>query len=330
MQTRHFLPGVLACALAGTLSAQVVINEVAYDGVGSDDGQVFVELWGPPGMDISGWVIQGIEGRPGSAGTCNSQSFSFPAGATIPADGLVVVADSDAAGVTLVANADYTDPNMDLENGEDAVQLIDNNGRVVDAVAYGPVDTSVGPMSACNGGVWFEGNPARDVFAPLSIERCPAGADTNDNDTDFTPNFPSPGVAESCCTAIEYVNRGVFNTLTTSNGDSVGLDAWFSCGANQPYLFLASFTDPTVVAPPAPFPVFDASTSTIAGFANVPPFVAWGGVLDGNGRVLGTAALDFSTIPIVLGMPATTYIGAVAFSNGGGIVGTNSVEINLQ
>jgi hypothetical protein len=326
-----------AAAIAGailsslsTLSAQgVVINEVYYDAPGSDNGQVFVELAGPPGTDIGGWTLQAIEGGTGANGSCNNESFTFPMGTTIDNTGFVVVADDDGTGATQVPNAHFIVPDMDLENGGDALQLIDAGMNLVDAVAYGTVDKSGGPASSCNGLAWYEGNEARDVFAPLSIERCPAGSDTNDNAIDFTPNVPTPGTGESCCTAIEWVNQGAGNSLTLANGESVGLDVFADCGANQLYLILGSFTDPTVTPPPAGLPVFDATTTTISTLANFPPFVAWAGTLSANGDLVGTAAVDFSSFT---GLPAispavTMYIGAIAFDASGGIVATNHVDV---
>ena len=246
----------------------------------------------------------------------------------IPAEGRQVFTTS-SNGQTTVPNPDFTTNDMDLENGGDAVQLIDRNASLVDAVAYGTIDkTNV--LSVCNGLAWFEGNEARDVFAPLSIERCPAGSDTNDNATDFTPNEPTPGVAESCCTAIEYVSQGVLNNLTLANGESVGIDIWADCGANQLYLILGSFTDPTVTPPPTGLPVWDASTPTISTLANIPPFVAWAGTLSANGDLIGTAAMDFSSftgLPAI-NPPVTMYIGAIAFDGTtGNIVATNHIDV---
>lgn len=328
------LAGGAVVALAALAPAQgVVINEVYYDAPGSDNGQVFVELYGPAGTDISGWKIQGIEGTTSSPSTCNSQSFTFPANTLIPNDGFVVVADGDGTGVTTVANADFIDDNFDLENGPDAVQLLDAQGSYVDAVAYGPIDTTPGPLSACNGQQWYEGNPARDVFAPLSIERCPQGADSNDNAADFKPNVPSPGEGRSCCQSMEWVDAGAGNAPSVSAGEAVDLDFWFSpCGANQPYLVIAAFTDPASNPVPPPLPVFDATTGALAGLAKFPPFVGWVGMLDASGSSVGQAMLNFaSTTNLNIGASATMYIGALSLDPNGALVGTrNYVTVTIN
>jgi hypothetical protein len=69
-------------ATAAILTAQgpVVINEVLYDAIGGDDGQPFVEIYGPAGTDVSGWTIVGYEQN----GTPNSQSFTFPPARSSP------------------------------------------------------------------------------------------------------------------------------------------------------------------------------------------------------------------------------------------------------
>jgi len=316
---------------AAAASSQVVINELRYDAPGADNGQVFVELMGPAGTDISGWKIQSIEGFGSNAGKCNSGgNFTFPAGTTIPADGFFVLADDDGTGATQVANADII-ANWDPENGSDAMALVDAGGIVLDAVAYGNVNTAA-PAACVN--PWFEGNPARDVFAPLSIERCPAGTDTGDNDTDFTPNVPTPGVGSARCGAIEFVTGtgplvGGTPTLTVFNGHNVGLDIWMSGSAGQPYLFLISATGPATGTVPV---VIDTLTAEVGNFPNVAPFIAWAGVLDGNGRLLGTASLDFSSFAgFTWPVPISTWIGAVSLAPGVGLVGTGiTVQVDIN
>ena len=57
--------------------AAPLLSEVLYDAVGADAGGVFVEVSGAPGTDLSGFVLEGINGANGSitesvalAGTC--------------------------------------------------------------------------------------------------------------------------------------------------------------------------------------------------------------------------------------------------------------------
>jgi hypothetical protein len=310
---------------------KVVINEVYYDAPGVDDGKVFVEIFGPVGTDVSGFTIQSVEGAGTSAGLCNPQSFTFPAGTVIPASGVLVVADATSAGTTEVANADFTLTNFDFENGADAVQLLNASGVCVDAVAYGVVDTSVGAASGCNGQPWFEGNPARDVFSPLSIERCPAGTDTDDNDTDFTPNVPTPGVASSGCQAIEFVSLGTGSAVSASGGGAVGFDFFITPGAGLPYLILAAVTDPATQTPPLGLPVFDGSSPFwLDACLQGGQFVSWFGTLPANGRSVGQARLDFSIAPAMIGASFPVYVGAVAYDASYNVFSTNAVQITIN
>jgi hypothetical protein len=328
---RH--PLLLAAAVLATAalsSAQVVINEIYYDAPGGDDGQVFVEIYGPAGFDVSGYQLQSIEGAGGAASTCNPQLFTFPAGTQLPADGILVVADTDGSGVTQVANADFLSSNFDLENGADALQLLDASGALVDAVAYGAVDTTI-VASQCNGLAWFEGNPARDVFAPLSIERCPAGIDTGDNDSDLVANVPTPGVASTCCKAMEWLNLGNGSSISASSG-AVGFDFFLSpCGANQNFLVLAAITDPATTTPPLGLPVFDGTTSLwITAAAVGGPFVGWSGTLGADARSVGQTRLDFSNAPVTVGVAFQMWIGAISYDAFLNINGTNAVTVTIN
>ncbi|MCB9882033.1 MAG: lamin tail domain-containing protein [Planctomycetes bacterium] len=315
-------------ALVGLAQAQVVINEVYYDAPGGDDAQVFVELYGPAGFDVSGYTIQGTEGTTASQGN-NGQSFTFPSGTLIPNDGFLVVADSDSSGATLVANADFTDPNMDLENGPDCVQLLDPMGNLVDVVAYGAITNLT---NSSNGLANLEGSPARDFFAPLCIERCPAGSDTNDNAADFRPNEPTPGYGENCCTAIEYVSMGSGNSLSASAGNMVGIDLFFDdCAAGGLYITLASIVDPAVVPPPAPFPVFDAvGTPIFLTLINLPPLVNWSGLLDARGEILNTALIDFTGVTFTVPSTFSMWVGGIALDPAFNILATNTAVFTIN
>ena len=155
------------------------IQEVLYDGSGTDSEEAFTEISGPPGKVLDGWSLVGVNGS-------NGQSYRTIAldGATIPADGLLVVAHENATGAVLT-HRDFT-ANVDWQNGPDAVQLRDPQDRIVDALQYGDAGQH-------NAG---EGNPAPRVAAGQSLSRAADGSDTNDNLSDFTAqDQPTPGAS---------------------------------------------------------------------------------------------------------------------------------------
>ena len=323
------LPAVVLGFLGSAFAQPVLINEVSYDAPGGDGGSVFVELYGTPGFDISGWTLQAVEGSGTNSGTNNNESFVFPPGTVIPNDGFLVIADDDGSGSTNVPNADIIVGDMDLENGPDGLQLIDtNNGRLVDAVAYGAVTTTI---NTSNGFPYVLGNPTRDFFAPLSIERCPAGSNTRDNSVDFRPNFPTPGTGESCCTAIEWVNQGPGNSISAMAGEAVGLDVFFDdCAANNLYFLVASIVDPALMPPPPPFPVFDPlGTPLFLGLINTPPLVNWSGILDADGNAVGQASVDFSAVTVMVPASLDLWVGGIALDQSLQAIATNSVMLTI-
>ncbi len=168
-------------SLAAPLGAQALplLSEVYYDAVGVDDGQSFVELYGPPGTDLSGFLIQGINGAGGAV------TDSIALSGSIPADGLFVIADGFADGTTQVANADLI-ANFDFQNGPDSVVLLAGEATL-DAVGYG--------LFAATDVFAGEGNPAVDPAAGSSLARLFADVDTDDNAVDWGASTPSPGSA---------------------------------------------------------------------------------------------------------------------------------------
>ena len=158
---------------AAPVQASVLISELMYDASGSDAGEVFVELSGPAGLDLTGFELHGINGNDGS--TYKTVALS----GLIPADGVFVVAD-ESGGTTAVPNADLL-ADTDFQNGPDSIALWDG-GSVIDALGYG--DFSSADFAG-------EGNPAPDVSAGQSLARLTA---TGDNLADFTVlDIPTPG-----------------------------------------------------------------------------------------------------------------------------------------
>jgi hypothetical protein len=169
-------------AISGTLAmtvaqSQTVISEVLYDAAGTDNGNVFVELFGTPGTVLDGLLLEGVNGADGSV--YSSATLS----GVIPADGVFVIGDDSGDGTTLVGNADLV-MNVDFQNGPDSVVLRDTNG-VLDALGYGDF----------TGGVFAgEGSAAPDVPGGVSLARANPMLDSNDNLADFMSlDVPTPG-----------------------------------------------------------------------------------------------------------------------------------------
>src|SRR5262245_62935525 len=101
--SRAFLFGAaLAAAVAlPQPAAAVQLSEVLYDAAGTDNGKVFVELWGAPGTSLEGYTLEGVNGGDGAIGPTLTLSGA------IPADGFFVVSDTDGT-ATQVANSDLT------------------------------------------------------------------------------------------------------------------------------------------------------------------------------------------------------------------------------
>lgn len=166
---------------------RIVINEIIYDVSGADtDGDLFIELFGDPLADISGYKIIFINGSDGAI----TGQLEIPNNTTIPIDGIYLIADAitgDAAS-THVAEAELI-KNFDPQNGPDSVQLLDDKGYLLDALGYGSPIVDV----AKNNLPTREGVSAPLASAGKSLSRTD-GADSGDNSLDFKLlDQPTPG-----------------------------------------------------------------------------------------------------------------------------------------
>jgi hypothetical protein len=160
--------GFMAQFIAPSAFATPVISEVLYD----------VEIYGVSGTVLDGLTLEGINGANGAVGPIIALS------GVIPVDGVFVVADTDAGGATMVANADLL-VNFDFQNGPDSITLMDG-ATILDAVGYGVF--GIGEVFA------GEGSSASDVPAGSSLARLFADLDQNDNAIDFAVlSAPTPG-----------------------------------------------------------------------------------------------------------------------------------------
>ncbi|MFO1518600.1 MAG: lamin tail domain-containing protein [bacterium] len=166
----------------------LVLNEILYDASGSDtDGNEFIELYGTPNTYLDGYQVVLLNGADGAI----LKAITLPEGSKIPEDGLFVVADArtNQSAQSNIPHANYID-NFDPQNGPDSVQLLDTQGKLLDAVAYGTGGVELGKNGLAAG----EGLPAVDVIAGHSISRV-NGKDTDDNHGDFIDlETPTPGI----------------------------------------------------------------------------------------------------------------------------------------
>ncbi len=167
---------LLVCVFAArTCSARVVINELYYDHPGTDTGHEFIELINidASSVDISGATIEFHNGT----GTTWTLVWKFPAASTIAPDGLFVV------GGDLVVPLPGAVISYSLQNGPDAIRVVDSEGHVLDTVGYGALDDPA----------FVETMGAAKVAAGKSIARAHDGIDSDDNSVDFIEAAPSPG-----------------------------------------------------------------------------------------------------------------------------------------
>jgi hypothetical protein len=180
---RRALGAALAAAsfgLAAPAAALPVLSEVLYDASGSDDGSVFVEIFGLAGTSLDGLFLDGVNGSGGGV------TVTVELTGAIPADGVFVVADATGGGTTFVAGADLV-TEFDFQNGPDSV-VLRSETSVLDALGYGAFD----PGDVFAG----EGAAAPDAPAGTSLARRFADVDSDDNAADFELlSAPTPGVA---------------------------------------------------------------------------------------------------------------------------------------
>lgn len=157
--------------------AQTIISEVLYDATSSDNGNVFVELFGNPGTLLDGLLLEGVNGGDGDI------YRSVVLSGTIPSDGVFVIGDDSGDGTSLISDVDLI-REIDFQNGPDSIVLRDG-GLILDALGYGNF----------SGGVFAgEGTAAPDAPSGSSLARIEPVVDTQNNLDDFmVQDIPTPG-----------------------------------------------------------------------------------------------------------------------------------------
>ncbi len=169
----------------------VVINEFQYEEVGFVGDREYIELYnaGSSAQDISGWLVRASDtvGPPAD----DNPDYVIPANTILAAGDYWVIGDASVPNVDQVETGDL------LEGGVDAIELLDENGVVVDTVIYERNKGAVA-VSPAEGGIW--GNFQSFDDSPTAIGRWYDGFDTDDNGRDFAllpvtpgaPNNPLP------------------------------------------------------------------------------------------------------------------------------------------
>jgi len=203
-------PGVAANPACDSVSRTVVINELSYFRyTTTPDNREFVELYnyGAEPVNISGWILRTSDtvGPPND----DNPNYRIADSTILPAGGYYVL------GTTNVPNYNQVIGTASLfEDSNEAIELMDASGNVVDTVIY---ELNKGPVaiSPAEGGIWMNFDSIDTSLQ--SLARWVDGLDTNNNGSDFGVRTQTPGAS----------NLGVGSLVTAYvvpdvNGLSVG------------------------------------------------------------------------------------------------------------
>ncbi|TAL52727.1 MAG: lamin tail domain-containing protein [Nanoarchaeota archaeon] len=164
---------------ANAVNAAVLITEVYYDPVSTENGGEAVELYntGDQPQMIGDWIIKTKS---------SAIDAKIPAGTILPSKTFYLIADTGwniSKDDSTWPNADYEEA-LTLSNTDGGVTLLNDNGTVLDSVGWGiasPPD-------------FYEGTPADEVFAGNSLQRKFSSGiftDSNNNSFDFYGSVPN-------------------------------------------------------------------------------------------------------------------------------------------
>jgi Lamin Tail Domain len=193
---------LMACMLQGGANAPIVINEVVYDNLGTDD-QEFVELYNASKatVDISSWVLDGNDySGPNS-------SVTIPANTKLAPGAYYVIGNKAVPNVNLIVAAGF------FENSDECIFLVDGSQKVIDAMSYEGLAHS--PVWATSkhetSPVW--GACISVKTHPTSWSRVRDGVDTGNNSLDYRLMPSTPGKSNDLPRLILY--NETFDAATT-------------------------------------------------------------------------------------------------------------------
>jgi hypothetical protein len=216
------LIGIVWLTLGQAVSADVVINEIHYNGEPNTAANEFIELHntGPSLVDLSGWFFSdGIE-------------FTFPAGAQIPGGGYLVVAQRPSSILSEFGVTALGPYQGELSSDGERVALSDATGAVVDEVTYQPefpwpvgADGSGGSMELIHpgldndlGGSWRSSGAVTNTEPTIIFL---AAADSNWRYREGTSEASNPVEAWR---AVSFVEDATWKTGRTPIGYADGDD----------------------------------------------------------------------------------------------------------
>ncbi len=218
---------VLTYSLSSDDLAQLVINEIDYDNVGTDNSEwIEIKNNGSTAVDLNGYKLELVNG--GSTPASVYSTINIATTSTLIQPGGYYVVGNNAA----IANVNFVFTGSIQNGAPDAIGLRDNSNNLLDAVSYeGSVGSPYSEGLTTNELV----DAASANFATGTIGRFPDGVDTGDNMVDLrTLCVGTPGAANTPSTSSFYRD---FDADTFGNADSTIL----ACEA--PLGYVANNTD---------------------------------------------------------------------------------------
>lgn len=168
-------------AFGADAKADVAINEVLYDAVGSDTGNEWLELVSIGGetVELAGWKIQ-------KAGASFQTVFTFPAGARLEAGKLLLVGEQNVSGAAFSKTLAF----LNAGGRTDGIRLLAADGAVADVLLYGEPNVNGLPDASGEPGTSF----APDSPEGTALARKPGTGPGGGSGSDFAvTSSPTPG-----------------------------------------------------------------------------------------------------------------------------------------
>ncbi len=215
---------------AGSVSAQIVINEVDADQSGTDSAE-FVELFdgGAGNTSLDGYVIVLFNG----SDDASYLAFDLD-GLSTDANGYFVLCGN--AGNTANCGLDVSPDTNLIQNGADAVALFLDDAssfpndtavtttNLIDAIVYDTNDgDDAGLLPLLNPGQPQVNEGAGAGSTTDSNQRCPNGSGGTRNTSAYTQATPTPGADNLC--AVGDTAPSVSSTTPPNSGSGIALDA---------------------------------------------------------------------------------------------------------